>query len=491
VRTHLALALVLAACGPSGRPASDTAAHGASSAASARGPDLLVMRVPRGGGQVRVFGYPSLDSLVWTSSDPAPAVSRVLGFDDAAGLVSFVDTKGAPGRVDFRLDNVALAGRTKLTAVNSIDGSTIYGIAKDGSVQRLTPAGEWSFKPPRPARDLLPLADGALLVFGGADKALDLWKVRPPETKLMDTAQLAGAVQVPRTQAGDRLYFAVDRTLVGVRTRDFEPLKNIDLDAKARALVATPSGDRLYVLPDSAHALDVVDRYREKVSGRIELPGQPEDLRIDPLGRYLLVRVPHDSLYVIAIGTDSLLGAVRSAWRDDLPYVAPDGAIALLAGSDVVFVDGKSLKQKDRVEGGAGDFWYGFAWTGFRPRAASLDQPVSFPSADSTDSARANLPAPDSTTGAPPVTPASGDSAIGTGATKRWLVSFAALISEDRAKEMAAQIRVKGEAAHVLSAPREGLAIYRVVLGPYATREEAERVGRESRQNYWVYLAPQ
>jgi cell division protein FtsN len=56
---------------------------------------------------------------------------------------------------------------------------------------------------------------------------------------------------------------------------------------------------------------------------------------------------------------------------------------------------------------------------------------------------------------------------------------------------MAAQIRVKGEAAHVLSAPREGLAIYRVVLGPYATREEAERVGRESRQNYWVYLAPQ
>jgi cell division protein FtsN len=34
---------------------------------------------------------------------------------------------------------------------------------------------------------------------------------------------------------------------------------------------------------------------------------------------------------------------------------------------------------------------------------------------------------------------------------------------------------------------REGSTIYRVVLGPYATREQAERVGRESKQTYWIY----
>ena len=28
---------------------------------------------------------------------------------------------------------------------------------------------------------------------------------------------------------------------------------------------------------------------------------------------------------------------------------------------------------------------------------------------------------------------------------------------------------------------------YRVVLGPYTTRDEAERVGRESKQSYWIY----
>jgi cell division protein FtsN len=34
---------------------------------------------------------------------------------------------------------------------------------------------------------------------------------------------------------------------------------------------------------------------------------------------------------------------------------------------------------------------------------------------------------------------------------------------------------------------RDGSTIYRVVMGPYTTREEAERVGREAKQSYWIY----
>src|SRR4029077_9713903 len=123
-------------------------------------------------------------------------------------------------------------------------------------------------------------------------------------------------------QAGDRLYFTVERNLVGVRTRDLKPLNVIDLDGHARALVATPSGDRIFVLADSSKQVDVIDRYREKVSEQIELPALAEDLRIDALGRYLLVRATgRDSIWVVDIGTDKLVGAVRTAWRDDLPFV--------------------------------------------------------------------------------------------------------------------------------------------------------------------------
>jgi cell division protein FtsN len=46
---------------------------------------------------------------------------------------------------------------------------------------------------------------------------------------------------------------------------------------------------------------------------------------------------------------------------------------------------------------------------------------------------------------------------------------------------------VGNENARVVTAVRDGSTIYRVVLGPYSTREEAERIGRESKQSFWVY----
>jgi cell division septation protein DedD len=70
-----------------------------------------------------------------------------------------------------------------------------------------------------------------------------------------------------------------------------------------------------------------------------------------------------------------------------------------------------------------------------------------------------------------------------------YIVSFAALLSEERARETAEQIRVDGEKPRVQPTPRDGSMIYRVILGPYPTREQAERVGRSSGQPYWVYEA--
>ena len=68
-----------------------------------------------------------------------------------------------------------------------------------------------------------------------------------------------------------------------------------------------------------------------------------------------------------------------------------------------------------------------------------------------------------------------------------FTVSFAALLIPEKARELATQIHVGNETARVVTAMREGAAIYRVVLGPYPTKEEAERIGRESKQSFWVY----
>jgi hypothetical protein len=449
-----------------------------------------MMRVPRTGGALRVFAYPKLDSVVWTASDPAPALARVLAFDEESGLLSYVDSKGVPGRVDFRLDNITSATKTRLSEISSVDGATIYGLTKDGSLFRTTPSGDWTFKPPRPARADIPLADGSLLLVGGAkERAAIVWRLHPTDTKILDSAEVPGAARASWAQAGDRLYFAVEHNLVGVRTRDLQPLNVIELDGHPRALVATPSADRLFALSDSSHQVDVIDRYREKVSEQIGLPGLARDLRIDPLGRYLLVRAwAGDSVWVVAIGTDRLLGTVRSAWRDDLPFVAPDGAIALADGANVDFVDGETLHQKQRVANGASDFWYAFAWTGFRPRASSLDQPVRFPGADSADSAARAAASADSASVA--ATPPTRDTTPPAPITpKGWMVSFFALLDEQKARDLAQTIKVQNETARVVAYPRDGQTIYRVVLGPYPTKDDADRVGRDSRQNYWVYEA--
>jgi cell division septation protein DedD len=148
----------------------------------------------------------------------------------------------------------------------------------------------------------------------------------------------------------------------------------------------------------------------------------------------------------------------------------------------VYIVDGETLRPVTRVRGGAADFWYPFRWTGFRPRAATLDQPVQFATGSDSGLLHDSTAARGDSVNPPPAGP---DTTARRAAG--WTVSFAALLVPDKARDLAAQIHVGNETARVITAMREGSTIYRVVLGPYATRDEAERVGRESKNSYWVY----
>jgi sporulation related protein len=478
------LALVLAACGRSDR-SNNPAAHGVSASLN-RGPDALVLRLPRGGGTARVYAYGKLDSLVWEASDQAPAFDRVLAFDDYSGSVAFVDGKNRPGLLDLRAGSVAMeGGKSRLSSIASVDGTTIYGVDPTGALLRLTPSGDWTFKPPRPARAVFPQHDGSVVLFASQGDSTVAWRLHPPEPKLLDTVVLPTVERTLRTQLGDRLYLASKDRLIGVRTSTLDPVPSIELDASIEAMVSTPSGDRLFVACDSSTDVSVVDRYRGRVVSKISLGARPDELRMDPLGRYLLVhRAKQDSAWVIAVATGKVVGVVATRWRADLPFVAPDGGIALVQRGDVVIVDGETLREQRRVQNGADDFWYPFLWSGFRPRAASLDTPAPAATTDTTDTTRAAPRPVDTSIAAPPPPPPRDTTAT----TKGFVVSFAALLNEQRAKELATTIHVRNETARVVTSQRDGTTIYRVVLGPFQTRDEAERIGRESGQsNWWVY----
>ena len=489
----LALALALAACGPADRGSRDSARETTAVASvGERGPDNLVLRIPRTGGEVRVFAYPRLDTIVWNGAE-APAPARILAFDEEEGVISLVDSRGQPARIDFRQGAGSSVTKSKLTGLASNDGSTIYGITADGVVERFARSGAWTWKPPVAARAVFPQPDASLLVLGERGGASIVWKVRPPSTRIADSVVLPRVDRALRTQVGDLLFLATEKELTGVRTRTMQRTANVAFDEPVELLAATPSGDRVFVVTSTGTSVQIVDRYRESVSGAIDLGRHPSDLRMDPLGRYLLARLDGvDSAAVIALGTNQVVGTLATGWRADLPFVAPDGGIALAQGQDVIVIDGTTLKPTARVSGGAADFWYPFRWTGFRPRAEGLDEPADVaPPVDSTAVPVDSSAPPDSAAArpaepAPAPAPPQRDTAVRR-PPAGYTVSFAALLVADKARELASSIRVGSENARVVTAVRDGSTIYRVVLGPYPTREEAERIGRESKQSYWIY----
>ncbi|HEX8726048.1 MAG TPA: SPOR domain-containing protein [Gemmatimonadaceae bacterium] len=492
-RAVVAAVLLAAACGrPRGLVPVTAAGSGSQS-----GPDALVLRAPLNGGAPHIYAYTNLDSVVWTGSSRTPAIARMLGFDPDAGSLVAVDARNQPVRLNLRSGASAQVSDTALLGAASEDGAAVYGTSARGDVVRLTVAGSWTFTPPRRARAIFPQDDGSVLVAGGRDDETRLWKLFPPETRIVDSTSLPSTWRPLPHEVGERLYLIVDSGLVSLDTRTLDWSRPVHFEKPIAAAVATPSGDRVFVVTDSSRTLSVVDRYRNAIADRIALPGQASELRFDPLGRYLLAREQgRDSAWVVAIGTYRVLGAVSTAWRADLPFVGPDGAIALAQGSDVTFVDGETLRPANRVSGGAADYWYPFHWNGFRPRQSSLDVPVSFNLA-SADSARTAIDAAAADSAAraaqlaDSLKQAAGTTAVRDTAVVQvgYNVSFAALLSQPHAQELAAQINVEGKQAHIEMTTRNGTPIYRVVLGPYPTRDEADRVGRASQHTYFVYEA--
>lgn len=493
MRRLIALTLAVAAC-----RGDRQASNGAHSPVSSRGPDAVALRIPRAGGTARAYLYPKLDTAVWAASG-APPVGRVLGFDPDAGLVAFTDDKGQPRRLDLRMGEVRSASKTRLSAVASVDGNEIYGIAADGTITRMTPSGDWTFKPPQPAQALFPQTDGGLIIAGPIGTTTHLWLIHPTDDRILDSASLRGVTRGARAEAGDRLYFTTADGLTGVKTRDLSALKPVRLPGVAEAMAPTPSGDRIYIALRESPKIVILDRYSQSLAGTIDIPSPAAELRIDPLGELLLAKpaTGQDSAWVIAIGTGRVAGSVATRWTTDLPAFSHSSTIATLSGADVIFVDETSLNAVRTVAGGARDYWYFLSWNGFRPRAANLDQPVTFPSPDTSTRMETSVrPAPDSGRPAPavrdasptvlppmvlppptaPVRPSGG-----------YVVSFAAVLSQQKAQEIAAGIEVAGARAHVMPTESGGTPIYRVVLGPYATKDEADKIGRESKRQYWVF----
>lgn len=465
------------------------------------GPDAVLVRVPSKGGLARAHRAGS-DSVLWESRAAVPALEALLGFDDFLGVVVGQDARGHVVSLNLRVGTLDTLGTERISTGTVAQGSSVYGLDAQGKVVRLTPAGSWTWTPTGGATQLIPNTDGSLLVLGGTANRTDIRRLVPPESRILDSTSVPAVRLAARTMAGDRLWLVSGRELRALRARELTQVLDLTLRDSVVALEPTPSGDRLF-LASVTDGLRIVDRYAEDFVGMVELPTPATALRMDPDGRYLLARAKGtDSVYVISIGTARVVNTLAAPWRDDLPLVTPEGHVLVLRGDAAVLVDAETGRERRRYPNGAADRWMLLRWNGFRPRAAGLDRPVEFEeyAADSAkaDSALAALIAarygdlsgitraapaePSAASATAEEAPAGADAGRGT-----WTVSFATLLDETRARQLAETIVVDGRTARVVSGDRDGVPVWRVLLGPYDSRQDAERAGMRSRLSYWVF----
>ncbi len=475
-----------------------------------------MLRLARDGGTVTAFDYPALKKALWKSGSRAPALREIVAFGIEDGYLAGIDQRGSAVRIDLRLGTVSRSRDSLLRAATSADGTAIYALTASGIVTRFTATGgdTWTLRPPQPMSALFAQADGSLIGAVAERDRVVVWRVRPPGKAIVDSviipadgSTLASAETLAATagSVGDRVFFGVNESVIAVRTLDMQVALNLPLGAPVRALAATPSGDRLFAAVEGDPSLRIVDRFAERVSGRIKLPGAPLALRMDPLGRWLLVRGGGDSVHVVSLANDEVIGTVKSQWRTDLPLVLADGALALARGNDVVLADATSLRDTRTIGDGAQDFWLALRWNGFRPRAKGLDAPVEFRRSAPRDSGLPPEPGPDTardTSGTALGTSAELRASASLGGTlsdapritvspgsapSRFTVSFAAVETEREARTLALRLRINGTRPRITSMERNGGTLYRVVMGPFVSRADAEQIGKASGQSYWIF----
>ncbi len=278
---------------------------------------------------------------------------------------------------------------------------------------------------------------------------------KEPNLQFLGPDQAPTSTPLPQGQMaasflGDLVAVAADTAVVLYATgRKAEPW-SIPVSGGARAVLFSPSGHRVYVARATAPLL-VLDRFEGAELREIELPGPARELRGDLYGSWILLRPEQgDSVWVVDVGTGRYLGAAAAPWSADLPAVASPHTLLVRRGDDVVGVDlsASGFTELGRVEGGAADFWLPIAWHPAQESELPFGDSVAVAAA-ATGPARATVYLQVSSSQNP-----------------AW------------ANELSDKLSAAGLPASVLP-PQRSEEAFRVVLGPYATREQAMETSRK------------
>lgn len=455
---------------------------------------LLV--VPTDGGTAELRGVLDPSEVLWRGQTVLPAAvdAHPLG-----AAVILRETDGSVSTYDLERDVLYPIGEIEGEPAwtGSEDGGVYYTadriLAVNGREGRLiAPEGRivWS----SPAADDLVLA----LVASPSSTQLMIWgddATSPQATETLE-AGLPGLV----TAWGERLILSRTeaRELVQFGLPELEPAGSVRLDAPPYTLAASPSYHQIYAGLEGDAELVAVNRYtwRKRDEGRF--PAPVREVRPSLSGDYLLA-FDGSTAWLLAPESDEPL-AVDLEWRPDLPIGLPGGGVLGVRGGSV-WVSAEPGRQAVPLEGSAQAWWLPVAWVPSRQRmqlaGRGADQEPGRPASPEAVGGGAPDEAAVTRVDAQGV-PAGTDPGAGAGSEAQPVPAeedpvdasapvvsvppgfYAIAASSQRAggvHELSEALEGDGYPTQVVPRRDEANEIwYRLMVGPYATRAEAEDI---------------
>jgi hypothetical protein len=445
--------LLILACSPGPQPSATRLS------VSSVPPASSLLRLPVAGGRATLYHLPDLRPWAWDSPDTLPALQAALGTDLAASLVYLVSRRGEVISFDLQ---TARARRDRFAgganATLGPDG-TLYTVNDSLVVTQYIRRTPKRF-PTRLAalpRDLFGGRAYSLVAISTGDTARMTF-LRPGSETV--TAALPSG-DASATLWGELIAVAADSAVYLVDPQSPKQETVIRTTGHARAVVFSPSGHRFYVARREGPLL-VFNRFTGELIGEIELPGAAASLRMDPFGRWLLVHpAGQDSVWVVNLAANRIAGGVATDWSQDIPTVTNGEVLLVRSGGALLAHDlaRPGFPRTGSVAGAGRDLWLPLEWA---PGAGADDQPVV---------AAAEPPA-----GAPP----------SPSATDGVFLQVSSSQNPEWSRQLARQLEQQGLPAQVV-APANEEEGYRVVLGPFPSREVAESAGRRLGRPFFIY----
>lgn len=413
----------------------------------------MAFRFPVSGGLARLYRLPNMEEVRWRFELGRRRPVRMIGFasdddvilalgerdDDAFELIALDLVAGLAYTVDSNVANAAV-GPTGTAYVSRPSG--VLGEVEHRAVDI------WPDTLTGNVTEIRGAARGRLLAVIEGEESRELVLLARGQTQVRQSLP-SGTMAVERW--GRLVAVLVDSGLTTFDPTDSSATDFIPVTPRPRLVTFSTSGHQIYVVAGDQD-LAIVDRFQGSVGRSMRLPGRVAALRVGPLGRKLLAYSEEESaVWVIDLMRLAVDATLPGSWEDDLPSVAGDGTVLLRHGGSLVAYSGETLEQAGAGPVGADDLWLVAQWD---PRRPALEL--------ARDSTRAS---------------------VGTG--RSIFVQISSSRNAAWAQALADELSGAGMPATVLPADSTD-DLYRVVMGPYRTREEAEASARRLGRPFFI-----